>query len=353
MATCSALPVSPFLPLANSFTFPVPRLDFRERGFSVSGVIDGGSIDFSFFTDVEEAAEEKRAEKAEKAERSAAKASGEYDTSSPAGNSTKHSADFSPFAITHAEVVTAPTLGSLLDPREITVFDIETGAVSNIHDLIGPDEPLPEFDESSVKVGNLKDESKKRDKIEYARANHAADWSEKCRKNREKQIEKAALSPMTGEIVAIGYGDGSGRRVIHGASECDMLHEFWAHYRRAIVPTNSGKLAGWFIGGFDLPFIVQRSWLREVPVPNGVISSGRYWSATFIDMMDVFRLGVRDNFGLDEVARYFGFAGKNGEGKEFADKWRSGNEELRREAVAYLTNDISMAVAVGRRIGVL
>lgn len=312
-----------------------------------------GTIDFSFFTDVERDAEEKRQIAEEKKAEKAARVT---DPTFPAGKTRQPSSnptDYNPFAITHAEVVTAPTLGSLLDPREITVFDIETGAVSNIHDLIGPDEPLPEFDESSVKVGNLKDESKKRDKIEYARANHAADWSEKCRKNREKQIEKAALSPMTGEIVAIGYGDGSGRRVIHGASECDMLHEFWAHYRRAIVPTNSGKLAGWFIGGFDLPFIVQRSWLREVPVPNGVISSGRYWSATFIDMMDVFRLGVRDNFGLDEVARYFGFAGKNGEGKEFADKWRSGNEELRREAVAYLTNDISMAVAVGRRIGVL
>lgn len=326
----------------------------------MSGVIDGGSIDFSFFTQVEEAAEEKRQiaeeKRAEKAAKDAAKTESKSNPPSPAGQTrqpSSNSTDFNPFAITHAEVVTAPTLGSLLDPREITIFDIETGAVSNIHDLIGPDDPLPEFDESSVKVGNLKDESKIKDKIEYARASHVSGWSEKCRKNREKLIEKAALSPMTGEIVAIGYGDGSGRRVIHGASEADMLHEFWAHYRRAIVPTNSGKLAGWFICGFDLPFIVQRSWLREVPVPNGVISSGRYWSATFIDMMDVFRLGVRDNFGLDEVARYFGFAGKNGEGKEFADKWRSGNDELRKEAVAYLTNDISMAVAVGRRIGVL
>lgn len=323
----------------------------------MSEVIDSGSIDFSFFTDVEDAAEEKRQiaeeKRAAKAAKDAAKSAAESADSVPTAGQTRHSTDFHPFAITHAEVVTAPTLGSLLDPREVTVFDIETGPVANIHELIGEDEPLPPFDESSVKVGNLKDESKIRDKIEYARASHASEWADKCRKNREKQVEKAALSPLTGEIVAIGYGDGSGRRVIHGASECDILHEFWTHYRRAIVPTNSGKLAGWFIGGFDLPFIVQRSWKLEVPVPNGVIVSGRYWNGAFIDLMDVFRLGVRDNFGLDDVAKFFGFAGKNGEGKEFADKWRSGDEESRREAVAYLTNDISMAVAVGRRIGVL
>lgn len=310
-------------------------------------------------------AEKKAAKKAEreaaKAERAAKAANSKSEveagaeesdeSSSPAGQPERTADHTDFFAIRAAEVLTTPTIGMRVNAREVTVFDIETGPVANIEELIGPLEECPPFDENSVKLGNLTDASKIRDKIEYARAKHAIDHAEKANAARNKKIDKAALSPMTGEIIAIGYGDATGRRVIHAASEREILREFWAIFRMATMPTNGGKLAGWYVFGFDLPFIVQRSWFHEIAIPAGVVQNNRYWNAAFIDLMDVFNLGRRDHSGLDDVARFFGVGEKNGDGGEFAKLWRSGEATERMKAVEYLTNDINLTLAVARRIG--
>jgi len=64
--------------------------------------------------------------------------------------------------------------------------DIETGPLPE--DVILS--VLPPFDPEDVKLGNLKDPVKVAAKIDEARENHAA-----------KFIEKAALSPLTGEVL--------------------------------------------------------------------------------------------------------------------------------------------------------
>ena len=91
------------------------------------------------------------------------------------------------------------------------VFDLETGplAESELSAL------LPPFDPAEVKTGNLKDPAKIAEKIAEAEANHRRDF-----------IERAALDPLTGRVVAIGVmtfdarrrnADGvrQGRKVFH------------------------------------------------------------------------------------------------------------------------------------------
>jgi hypothetical protein len=67
------------------------------------------------------------------------------------------------------------------------IFDIETGA-----DVPRAMALLPEFDESDVAVGNLKDPQKIAAKIVNRRENHQKNW-----------LEKAALLPETGMVLAI------------------------------------------------------------------------------------------------------------------------------------------------------
>lgn len=247
-----------------------------------------------------------------------------------------------------ADVVESQSLGARLDPTEVTVFDIETGPVDNLADLLEPDGEIPPFNESDVKLGNLKDESKIRDKIELERAKHQDEWRAKRAKYKQDAFDKAALSPLTGQIVAIGYGDATGRRIIHGASEEAMLTEFW-HFYKQVEHKATGRIAGWNIFGFDLPFIVRRSWLHEVPVPVGVRKDRRYWSSLFNDLQAEFDAGTSGYTKLDAATKFFGLGGKNGNGGEFAKLW----QEDRPRAIAYLTNDIHITIGVARRMGIL
>lgn len=68
-------------------------------------------------------------------------------------------------------------------------FDIETGPLPE-NELAAL---MPPFDPSEVKTGNIKDPEKIAAKIAEAEVNHKRDF-----------IEKAALDPLTGRVVAIG-----------------------------------------------------------------------------------------------------------------------------------------------------
>lgn len=84
------------------------------------------------------------------------------------------------------------------------LVDIETAPRANAGLFLPAVEP---FDPSTVKYGNIKDAQLRADKLRSEAESH----SEAQRTRREKFLEKAALSPLTGQIVAIGasnvYGD--------------------------------------------------------------------------------------------------------------------------------------------------
>ncbi len=161
------------------------------------------------------------------------------------------------------------------------VFDLETGplAESELSAL------LPPFDPAEVKTGNLKDPAKIAEKIAEAEANHRRDF-----------IERAALDPLTGRVVAIGvmtfdargevptaFGKGGKFFIIGHDDEARTLFEFWELTRGEMGRMN--PMIGFNIFGFDLPFLFRRSWKHRVPVPFG-LRRGRYWSDQLIDLRD-------------------------------------------------------------------
>jgi hypothetical protein len=229
------------------------------------------------------------------------------------------------------------------------IFDIETGPLPE-NELLAI---LPAFDPAEVKTGNLKDPAKIAEKIAEAEANHRRDF-----------IERAALDPLTGRVLAIGAllvtpcfnqrdnelnrepGDQRELLIIGHDDEAQTLREFWALVRGEMGRLN--PLVGFNIFNFDLPFLIRRSWKLKVPVPFG-LRRGRYWDDQLTDLRDCWQLGDRQAKGsLDSIAKHLGVGTKNGDGKAFAELWQSD----RQSAEAYLRNDVKLTAKVAAALGV-
>jgi len=221
------------------------------------------------------------------------------------------------------------------------VFDVETGplAESELSAL------LPPFDPAEVKTGNIKDPEKVAAKIAEAEASHRRDF-----------FDKAALDPLTGRVVAIGMlvfeelsdaGPEGGQCVIIGHDdEARTLREFWQHTQAEMGRMN--PMIGFNIFAFDLPFLFRRSWKQRVAIPFG-LRRGRYWGDQLIDLRDAWQLGDRQARGsLDSIAKHLGVGAKNGEGKAFAELWRSD----RAKAEAYLRNDLELTAKIAHALGI-
>lgn len=208
------------------------------------------------------------------------------------------------------------------------VFDIETGPLPTEQIR----ERMPQFEAPA----NFKDPAK----IEAYITQKRLDW-----------IERAALDATTGKILAIGILDcrEAGVEKINtlAGDEADIISAF-----SSIVMASGGSgwpLIGWNIFGFDLPFILRRSWIQRVALPEW-IRSGRYWDRCFVDAMEVWACGNRDQaVSLDLASATLGVGRKSGSGAHFASLW-NGSEEERAHALEYLENDLRLTKAVAERI---
>lgn len=226
------------------------------------------------------------------------------------------------------------------------VFDIETGPLP--FDQLAA--MMPPFNEEDVAVGNLKDPVKIYEKVSKARESHEASF-----------IERAALSACTGIVKAIGVGDdnecslwiwGDGVEqgppdLLDAAEDCfvlgfkdeaNLIQSFWKYLEK--LPGES--IVGHNIHGFDLPFLIRRSWMLEIDVPRDVMN-GRYFAPRFLDTMAVWSCGGRDFIKLDVIAKAMGVGCKSDDctGADFARMFDAGGEE-RVTALKYLRNDLSI-----------
>ena len=251
-----------------------------------------------------------------------------------------------------------------------TIFDIETGPLDEDTILkrvkpIKPSEPPGAFCENAVKIGNLKDPRKIIDKIEVARMTHAAEvvafeestdileatW-------KANAIDKAALSPLTGELLAIGYRSESEDDVIQMTSvatqseqitytEGAMLSEFWERYIE--IRRSGGQMIGHNIFHFDIPFLIGRSWAQKIEIP-AIVLKGRYIeNQTFVDTQQVGETVYGAKLGLAYLSQMYGGPGKpEGEdGSMFAETLKIDPPRAQR----YLVNDLAMAEVVAETMG--
>jgi predicted PolB exonuclease-like 3'-5' exonuclease len=208
----------------------------------------------------------------------------------------------------------------------MNIIDIETIAL--------PDEQLASVKPTFEPPANYKDPEKIRANL----ADQEARWK-----------EQAALSAMTGRVAVIGVLSPVGKfdysLIVNELDEADFIREFWVNY-------GHGSLIGWNIKGFDLPFLIQRSWILGLRVPSGIFN-GRYFSQEFcIDLMERWACcqpGSKGIASLDSVSRACGMGGKTINGSDFAKLWA----EDKQKALNYCHDDCSLTLSLAKRMGVL
>jgi len=259
------------------------------------------------------------------------------------------------------------------------VFDIETGPepTATLEALFDFDPAKiaeskligATFDPASVKVGNMKDQTKidakiqsEREKFEAAVAGAEAAVAKAREDAWLAFVERAALSPFTGRVLAIGYACGGRVELDWGTepggngAEHGLLVRFWSHFKSHLH--NGTHLVGHNIYGFDLPFLVRRSWLLKVEIPPEAFSftGGRWqWNRLFVDTMTALGCGIYgERIGLDRAAQFFDTQRKL-DGVTGADFHRlfNGTPKERTKALDYLAADLKATADVARRIGVL
>ena len=203
---------------------------------------------------------------------------------------------------------------------KVEYFDLETcpQPIENLQRL------MPDFQAPS--------QWKDPDKIAKAIEEKRAAW-----------IDSAALSPLTGQILAAVWVDLSGNVRIADAdltSEAAVIEFVFDRMRDAGMGSHY-KVAGFNIGDFDIPWLIKRAWVNGVKIPPGLLSMSGKWSNLPSWLIDIRHLwGMGEPFAkgsLGTVAELLGVGEKKGEGKDFARNWR--DPGMHAEAFEYLCND--------------
>lgn len=253
------------------------------------------------------------------------------------------------------------------------IFDIETGPLPE--DLLAEQfanawQPPPhpgEFDPASVKYGNTKDQAKRAEKLaecQQAHSSAVAKYEQTVTSERAKAwqeyLDGAALDATTGRVLAIGMirtkESPPKPRIAHvaGMSESELLGLFWAKIKEAATAAES--ICGHNIFGFDLPFLIQRSYILGVDVPGCIRRNSRCFADSFVCTRELWQCGDRQcKSSLDHVAQAMG-VGKKPEGitgADFARLFWSDVAGEREKALLYLANDLQMTLAVAERMGII
>jgi len=241
------------------------------------------------------------------------------------------------------------------------IYDLESAPLpwERIKDLYVPPPPLPPWDDAMCKMGNLKEPSKRAEKLAACKADYATTLAEEkaARElHRTKWASEAALSPVTGTVLAIGFRTDFRSVIIgdDGETEPEILEAFWNVFRKH---QSTGRFIGYCSNSFDFPFIVWRSYFHGVEVPaTAWDKTGRYPAYCFVDLMD--RLPKRgfsdESRKLTDICKWLGIGQKpeDVDGADFARLW-TGNAESRQQALAYLENDLDLTWKLAERMGVI
>lgn len=204
-------------------------------------------------------------------------------------------------------------------------FDIETAPL--------PAEEIELFAPEFTAPSNYKDA----DKIAANIAEQKLAW-----------MERAALSPMTGRVLAIGLMEEGDDEVViyHGDDELAILHAMLGDCGDVV----HGPIVGWNVKNFDIPFLTRRLWKYKLKAP-------KWWTARpgwgrepmVIDLMEEWKCGdyKAPHTKLDHAAKFLGMEGKTGAhakdfGKLYVDDLPA--------ALAYLERDVKLVAQVHGRI---
>lgn len=247
------------------------------------------------------------------------------------------------------------------------LFDVESRPRPDLVErFLKPSEP---FDPASVKLGNVKDPALRQEKITAAKLAHEAEDAARIKKAHDR----AALNPLTGEIIAIGLkGEGAARQILEG-KEKEIIQLFWDAF---LNPAHREQIFCFWSGtgsrteNFDVDYIIRRSWILGVKVPVSTFNDG-FLSRRLMDVTRRYLLGDNQGFcSLTDAADDLGIFGPANPnlfpktkddpvtGANFWEWWAGlmpaetcgTPEQQHARAVSYLNNDLDILAAIVERI---
>jgi len=191
------------------------------------------------------------------------------------------------------------------------IFDLETLAADCAPDFIDKPATIEPPDlEAITPAGGLKDPAKIAESISKRKVAAIEDYEERQAAEiarYETLLSRAALDWNLSRIAAIGWHVNGEREpqcevAQTEAEEVGLLRNFWKL-------TQGRKIVGFSVRTFDLPTLIQRSRLLNVPHPS--LSLARYGRGDYVDIRDLltFEDGRRDYImpqSLKAFAKRFG-----------------------------------------------
>jgi len=172
----------------------------------------------------------------------------------------------------------------------------------------------------------------------------------KVKENMENAKKRAALSALTGRVLAIGYAMEDEPVQILEGEERDMLDQLFVVMKHTV--NHGGRIFGFNIIGFDLPFMAQRAAISHATLPLALYSfyRGRFnWCDSFQDLQLRWLAGQRDFSGhnLRNLSRLLKLPiQKTGDGAAFSGLYHDKHDE----AIEYLKTDVETVRALAKRL---
>jgi hypothetical protein len=200
---------------------------------------------------------------------------------------------------------------------------------------------LPAFDPDKVPLGNATKADTITRIIEDARKVHGDDI-----------VANAALYPEYGQVAIIGLMsnvEGMRQPNIEQLGEALLLRATWESLMECLG--HSDIIIGWNLKGFDLPFLVKRSWMLGVKVSSRISNpfKPRYpWHESIVDLMEVYACAdFRSKFtGQNAACRAMGIRENPGRGAEFGELWKRD----KKAALEYNAGDLRCLLALAERM---
>jgi len=166
----------------------------------------------------------------------------------------------------------------------------------------------------------------------------------------DEAVAKTSFDPAFGHICCIGYAVGDGEVKSLSAEtveqETDIIRAFYAD----LPQMGLACFIGHNVAAFDMRFILCRSIVLGIRIPNIIPRDIKPWSDTIFDTMTSWA-GARGTISQDRLCEALGLSGKGDfDGSMVAQAWANGEHE---RIAAYCKSDVETVRAIhGRFVAV-
>lgn len=181
---------------------------------------------------------------------------------------------------------------------------------------------------------------------------------EKLLSKEERYFKKSSLFPEFSKILTISFGyirydneTGVYKKAIKNFIDKDekvVLSKFSNFITNATKKIKTLKFCGHNIDAFDIPFIIKRMLINNIPLPNKLIlHKHKPWDYPTVDTMKIWKFGSFEWTSLDTVCTVMGIPSPKTEevnNKVISDLYHSDDPEALNKIHKYCNDDVDAVI---------